>query len=179
MKVKREYQNLTKEQLLDKIYELACDYEINAGSCSQSTVAAFHEVLGLDDSVVKVSTSLCGGVALQSIGTCGALSGGIMVLDYFFGRTVKEVQERDSFPILLAQQVAKELFAKFLTKYHTVICMGIIIQYYGRPYYFEDPDDAQELLELGTHSAEKCGGIVGQVARWVMEILIEKGAVEV
>lgn len=179
MKVKREYRDLAEQQLLDKVYEIACNFEINAGSCSQSTVAAFDEVVGLEDAVVKVSTSLCGGTALQSVGTCGALAGGIIVLDYFFGRTREEVLDHNTYPIIVAQQVAKELFKKFMDKYHTATCMGIIIQNFGRPYYFEDPDDAMKLLEAGAHSAERCGGIVGQCARWVMEILIEKGMVEV
>jgi len=179
MKVKKQYRDLTENQLLDKVYEIACDFEINSGSCSQSVVAGIHEVVGLDDTVVKVSTSLCGGTALQSVGTCGALAGGIIVLDYFFGRTYEEVLDKNTYPIVAAQQAAKELFKKFMDKYHTATCMGIILQNFGRPFYFEDPDDAIKLLEAGVHTAEKCGGIVGQCARWVVEILIDKGVIEV
>lgn len=38
-KVRKEYQGLSRQELLDKAYELGCNYEMNSQSCSQSTVA--------------------------------------------------------------------------------------------------------------------------------------------
>ena len=54
-------------------------------------VAAIHYIIELDDVLVKAATSLCGGTAEQFLGTCGTLSGGIMVLVYFFGRAVDSI----------------------------------------------------------------------------------------
>jgi len=71
MKVREKYQNLPRAELLNKVYELGVNYEINSYSCSQCTVAALHEVLGFEDLLVKAATSLCGGVAFQLCGTCG------------------------------------------------------------------------------------------------------------
>ena len=73
-KVREKYQGLSPQELLDKAYELGFNFEKNSYSCSQSTVAAIHELLDIDDVVVKVATSLSGGSAEQFSGTCGVLS---------------------------------------------------------------------------------------------------------
>ncbi|MEJ2100219.1 MAG: hypothetical protein P8X68_09590, partial [Desulfobacterales bacterium] len=72
MIVKEKYQGLTRPQLLKKVYQLGVGYESNSYGCSQCAVAALHEVIGFDDVIVKVTTSLCGGTASQVVGTCGA-----------------------------------------------------------------------------------------------------------
>jgi hypothetical protein len=68
-KVRRKYQGLSHQGLLDKAYELGCNYEMNSQSCSQSTVAALHELLDMDDVVVRVAISSCGGQADRVVGT--------------------------------------------------------------------------------------------------------------
>ena len=86
MFVKPPYQNLNRGQLLDKAYEMGKSFEANSYSCSQCTVAAIHEIVGLSDDLVRCATSLCAGVAFQGLGSCGGLLGGVMALDFFFGR---------------------------------------------------------------------------------------------
>ena len=60
-KLREKYQGLSRQELLDKTYDLGFNYEKNAQSCSQSTAAALHELFGIDDAVVRVATSSCGG----------------------------------------------------------------------------------------------------------------------
>ena len=85
-KVRKKYQGLSHQELMDKTYEQGANYEKISGSCSQSTVAGLHEILEIDDAVVRVASSSCGGQACTVMGTCGGLIGGTIVLDYFFGR---------------------------------------------------------------------------------------------
>ena len=183
-KVREKYRGLSRQELLDKVYELGSDFEKNSGSCSQSTVAALHELLDIDDVLVKASTSLCGGSAEQFLGTCGTLSGGIMVLDYFFGRPVEKMsyQERiqanidalhSAFetPLLLAD--------KFVNGYGVIICAQIQRQLFGRFFYLLDPDEREKFVEAGgTSDPDKCRRVVGNAARWVIEILLDKGAIK-
>jgi C_GCAxxG_C_C family probable redox protein len=184
MKVKEKYQSLTRPQLLEKVYQLAVGYESNSYGCCQCTVAALHEVIGFDSVIVKVTTSLCGGTASQAVGTCGALAGGIIVLDYFFGRPAEqmscEVMIQDNVMALeSAQEAPKELVKKYIGKYGTINCAGILTQKFGRPFYLDDPDEFRKLEEAGGHTdPQKCMDVVGQAASWVMEILLDKGAVE-
>lgn len=184
MIIREKYQGLTRPQLLEKVYRLGVGYESNSYGCSQSTVAALHEVIGFDDVVVKVATSLCGGTASQAAGTCGALAGGIIVFDYFFGRPAgllsSEAMIQDSVIALeSAQEAPKELVRKYIKKYGTINCAAIMTQKFGRPFYLNDPDEFRKLEEAGAHTdPQKCLDVVGQAASWVMEILLDKGAVE-
>jgi C_GCAxxG_C_C family probable redox protein len=183
-KVREKYRGLSRQELLDKAYELGFNFEKNSYSCSQSVVAAIHELLEMDDVVVKVATSLSGGTAEQFSGTCGPLSGGLMVLGYFFGRPVEKLsyQERiqDNVDALLVSLPITQLLAdKFVETYGTIICPYIQRQLFGRTWWLRDPDDLQKFEAAGGHSApDKCCHVTGTGARWVMEILLDKGAVE-
>ncbi|MFC1841276.1 C-GCAxxG-C-C family (seleno)protein [Thermodesulfobacteriota bacterium] len=86
MQVKEKYRSLSKEELLDEVYKLGVDFERYSGSCSQCTAAALHEILDFEPVIVKIASSSCGGHAGCSTGTCGAVVGGTIVLDYYLGR---------------------------------------------------------------------------------------------
>jgi hypothetical protein len=81
--VREEYRGLSREEVLQRAYDLCAAYEIHSFSCSQSTVAALYRILAFPDALVKASCSNAAGTAMQLVGSCGGLVGGIMVLDYF------------------------------------------------------------------------------------------------
>jgi len=179
------YSGLSKAQLLDKAYELGVNYTKHSYDCSQSTVKTLHEILGFNDVLVKAATSLCGGTALQMVGTCGALAGGIMVLDNYFGRSPELMSsttlvEENLQPIFTAAAIAKELYDKYVEEFGSIQCVNVMTKVFGRPFYFPDPDELNKIEEAGAHTdPEKCGRIVGNVAQWVLEILINKEAIKV
>jgi C_GCAxxG_C_C family probable redox protein len=181
-KVREKYQGLSRQELLDKAYELGFNYCQKSHSCSQSTVAALHELLGFDDVVVKVATSLCGGSASQYLGTCGALSGGVIVLDYYFGRPAGKMSYEEAIQANLdllgpAFEAPKALADRFAREYGSIICPHVQRQLFGRPYYNVDPDEARKNEEAQASSDPKnCFGVVGDAARWVMEILLDRDA---
>ena len=183
-KIREKYRGLSHQELLDKAYELGFNYEKNSQSCSQSTVAALHELLAFDDMVVRVATSCQGGQADQVVGTCGGLIGGTIVLDYYFGRPVEKMSYQNCInaniqAVVDATQVAKLLYDKYVKEYGTILCPHIQVQLFGRHYYFMDPDEAEKFEEAGGHSArDKCSHIVGTAARWTMEILLDKGTIK-
>ena len=186
VKVREPYQGLSREELLNKVYEIAANYEINSYACSQCVVAGLHEVLGFDDCLVKAATSNCGGTAFQLVGTCGGLTAGIMVLDYYLGRPVEHMSDKEIIPhpniddLFAAQGVARLLFNKYMERYGTITCANIMQQRWGRLYYFEDPDEFAKFEKAGAHSDPKMApDIVGTAARFTLEVLLDKGAVEV
>jgi len=180
--LKKNYQGLSKSELLDKVYELGWNFGLYSGSCSQCTVAALQELLGFEDVVVRVASSSCGGQAIQIMGTCGALIGGTMVLDYYFGRLLEDMsykQEVNKDRLFEATGVAKLLYDRFIKKYGAMSCATIQQKVFGRVYWITDPDEAAKFDEAGAHSdPDKCMDIVGDAARWTMEILIDKGVVK-
>lgn len=68
--------------LLERVYQLAYQYEQKYHYCSQCTVAALQKVLQIDsEDLFKASYILAGGLVNTCQGTCGA-----MIISYLFGR---------------------------------------------------------------------------------------------
>lgn len=183
-KVRDKYRGLSKEEIIEKAYEIGGGFEEYSESCSQSVAAAIHEIVDIPDYIVKCSNSLAGGTADQTLGTCGALSGGILVLDYFFGRMPQDMSydKLNKKNILLCDYAFRhpmKLTDKFIKEYGVIICTWIHRQQCGRTFWFQDPDSTKKFNDLGGHSdPNKCIRVVGLCSRWVMEILLDTGAVE-
>ncbi len=181
--VRKEYREFSREALLQRVYDLGVAYEMNSFSCSQCTVAALYRILDFPDALVKASCSNAGGTAMQLVGTCGALVGGIMVLDYFFGRPFEHMSDKELIQdpnindLFVAQPLARSLVNKYINEYGTITCANIQLQLYGRFFYLEDVDEFKKLEQAGAHSNPgKCPHIVGNAARWAMELLLDNKA---
>ena len=183
MRVSEKYRNLSREELLEKTYALGVAFEAMSGSCSQCTVAALHEILGFDEAVVRVASSSCGGQAGFAMGTCGAVVGGTMVLDYYFGRPAALLSTECAIPegqqaLSAAMEQASKLGERFLRRYGSLLCPGVQTKLYGRAYNLKDPAEWDAFMQAGAHSdPTKCMSVVGAAARWTLEILLEEGAV--
>lgn len=180
------YAGLDRGQLLARAFELGFAFEKHSHSCSQSTVAAMHEMLEIDDVVVRVATSSAGGQAARVTGTCGALIGGTIVLDYFFGRPVADLSHTDQVqanlaPLHGAVEVAGSLFDRFVAEHGTVICPHLQTRLYGRPYFISDEQEMAKFEQIGGHAdpEKSCCRIVGNTSRWVLELLIDKNLISV
>lgn len=180
-KVAEKYRGLSRRELLDKAANLGAGYLENSHSCGQSTVAAIHDVVGFDDILVKASTSFCGGMAEQFLGTCGVLAGGIMVLDAFFGRPIEKMSSekviQENLDVLeTAWEPTEALSEKFVNEYGTFICAQIHRRHFGRIYYLRDPEEIEKFSKAG--GLTTAGSIVSKGVRWVLEILLDRGAIE-
>jgi C_GCAxxG_C_C family probable redox protein len=181
MQVREKYRGLRRDELLNRAFELGVDFEKNSGSCSQCSAAALHEILGFEGAIVKAAASSCGGQAGQAVGTCGAVIGGTMVLDYYFGRPAEMLSTTEKVPanmeaLSAGMETAKLLCTKFVQKYNSILCPGIQMSIFGRSYRLSDPDDFKKFEEAGAHTdPTKCMSVVGNSARWVIEILLEIG----
>lgn len=180
MSLKEKYRGLSKEQLLDSAYALGIDFERYSGSCSQCTVAALHEMLGFEPVIVKVASSSCGGQAGFSAGTCGAVVGGTIVLDYYFGRPAELLSATREVPggqdaLKNAMEISGAFVQKFQDAHGSIICPGVQNKLFGRSFNLQDQADWDAFIAAGGHTdPAKCMSIVGSAARWVLEILIEK-----
>ncbi|MEM2866174.1 MAG: C-GCAxxG-C-C family protein, partial [Candidatus Hadarchaeales archaeon] len=101
-----------------KVGELASRYEREFHGCSQAVVRALQETLGLGDSTLfRASGSLVGG--MYSGLTCGALTGGLLVLGLRMGRARME----EGIEGLLASfDPAQRLVKWFQEEYGTTLC---------------------------------------------------------
>ena len=77
----------TKEEMLEKAYELGLTYENKFGGCAPGCLLACMETMGIvNEDLYKASTGFSGGLGVTSESQCGALSGGVMFLGILFGR---------------------------------------------------------------------------------------------
>jgi hypothetical protein len=183
-KVRERYRGLSRQELLDKVYEQGVAYESISGGCGQSTVAALHAFLEINDALVRAANSAVSGQASTVLGNCGGVTGGTMVLDYFLGRPVESISSElskkpDRERFINSIRAAKLLCGRFIQEYGSILCPAIQTKLYGRIYYLSDPDEMQKFLKAGGHSdPTKCIRVVGNASKWTMEILLDKGVVE-
>ena len=184
VKTREKYRGSSRQELLDNVYELGFNYEKYSQGCSQSTVAALHELIEIDDVLVRIATSSAGGQAGQIVGTCGGLIGGTIVLDYFFGRSAENMSCRECLqanikPLMGAIDTASILYYRYVKEYGTIICPHIQVRLFGRHYYILDPDELEKFEAAGAHSSpDKCSSVVGNAAQWVVEILLDRNVIE-
>lgn len=183
-KLREKYRGLSRQELLDKAYQIGFDTEKTSGSCSQATVYTMYELIDLPEVMVHVASSCCGGQASRVQGTCGALIGGTMVMDYFFGRPTEHVSHEVDSPVGRSDvwyglAMARLINDFYIKEWGTILCPQIQEQLLGRCYSFWTPTDLVEFFNAGSVSDPgKCASVVGQVARFVMGVLLDKGAIE-
>lgn len=153
-----------------RVHDRAFEYEQKYGSCPQCVLAAIQDEFGIvHGDVFRAAHALAGGVGLSSEGTCGALAGAVLALGCKYGRS------RENFGkgrFLKSYLRAKKLHDKFVQEYGSTICRDVHKKIFGRTFNLWDPIEYQEFERAGAHE-EKCPTVVGNVAKWVAEILSE------
>lgn len=144
--------------------------------CSQCIVAALQDTFNIrNDAVFKAATGLAAGGGASTDGSCGAYTGGVMILSSLMGREREDFA--DTAGILLKNfELIRKLHDEFIREYGSVICRDIQTKIFGRPYYLADMDEFEKFEKAGAHD-EHCPGVVGKAARWTAQLIIETGLV--
>jgi C_GCAxxG_C_C family probable redox protein len=159
-----------KNEMMDMAFNKAKQYEMKGGGCSQCTLSGIFDALGVqNDDIFKAATGLADGVGLTGDGHCGALSGGVLAIGYFFGRNKKEFS--DMMKLVKANVLSKKLHDRFVKKYGTCRCADLQTSFFGRFYNLYDPDEMKAAMKAGL--LETCSTLVGEVARMTTEIILE------
>lgn len=149
---------MNKEVSLQKIQQDAENY-FKQGNyyCSEAIVASIRENFDLDmpEEMVAMASGFPVGIG-RSKCVCGAVSGGVMAIGYFFGRT-KGTNPKDPRSVKTLE-LANELQESF-KKNHKVLCCSILTK--GMD------------MASGEHKAQ-CVSFTGEVARSASEIIIRE-----
>ncbi|MCK4862666.1 MAG: C_GCAxxG_C_C family protein [Dehalococcoidales bacterium] len=156
-----------------KAYQLGKKYEQIYTGCSQCVIAALQDTFNIrNDAIFKAATGLAAGGGASIDGSCGAYSGGIMVLSYLMGREREDFA--DSGGILLRNfELIRKLRDEFIQEYGSVICCDIQTKIFGRSYYLADMDEFEMFEKAGGHDALHCPEVVGKAARWAATLINE------
>lgn len=158
------------KEIAEKAYKIAYEYDQKYGSCPQCVLAAIQETLsGVSDDVFKAGHALSGGGGLAGDGTCGALAGGMLAISCKYGRERKEfaIKKSKSF------KLSRKLHDKFVEEYCGVTCRDVQKKIFGRSFNMWDANEYKEFENQGGHR-DKCTSVSGNVAKWVIEILLEE-----
>jgi len=174
---------VSSDQRVEAVYQLALDYERTKTACSQCVIAPLQEVFDLgNDELFRASFGLAGGLGCTCDGTCGALAGGVLVLNLLYGRTKQQFEQQGPDPLqspsppwqekgmLLAQQLA----TRFTEEYGSIICGDVQTKIMGFKADLWTQEGLETMEKAGGHF-DKCPVVVANAARWAAEILIAQG----
>jgi len=157
-------EKISKDVLKEQARKKAYDYELQFHGCSQAVLLTFQELLGLTDELTfKAASALCAGMGMGK--TCGALSGGIMVLGMKFGRPRIEDGVEGLF---LGMLPAQKLVQRFEQQFGTTACIEIA------KVDWTDAEAAMQAM-VDPEFVEKCAQVVGKTAEMVAELIVEEG----
>jgi len=112
-------------QLIRRIEKQAHDTQLRYRGCSQTTLLALQDNLGIGDLwSFKAATGFTAGVAGKGVGPCGALLGGMMAISMEFGRVVlgeagapREGGGGAPSNLSRTSQLCRELWDRFVAEY--------------------------------------------------------------
>jgi C_GCAxxG_C_C family probable redox protein len=158
-------------EIIEEAHRLAKEYEKKCTGCAQSVVAGLLDALGIEDeSVFKAASGLADGIGLTGDGSCGALTGGCMVMGLLFGRERKD--HEDMMKPMKSYLMCKELHEDFMKQYGSCRCFDIQEKLMGRTYNMYDPEELKEAFKSGM--MEHCSGVVGRSAEKTAKMILEE-----
>jgi C_GCAxxG_C_C family probable redox protein len=162
-----------KQRIIERAFSLGFDYEKNMRGCCQCTIAAVQDALGLrNDAVFKAGSGLTAGGGISCEGSCGAYTGGVMVMSSVFGRR-RGKWDGDKDEKDCAHRMAATLLDKFKGEYGSGICNIIHVRILGRSFDLKDIRDREAFETSGAH-VDKCTSVVAKAAAWAAELILEE-----
>lgn len=128
----------------------------DGSSCAQAVLTVFSEETGMDKKQAhKVMTAFGGGFARKQL-ICGALSGGVAVLNMRYGSEVSGDAERKS----LAYEKVNLFISEMETRWGKTDCRNLL------GYDFKDAEATQRAKDENL-SAKVCHNLVKDVVRYL------------
>jgi len=154
---------------------LGFEFERTYRGCGQCTFAAVQQAIGQEEErVFRALTAFAGGFGLSGDAVCGALSGAGACFGLAQGRR-RDHFDGDREPKYATFAMAQALRERFLWKYGSLLCKGVHERIFGRSFDLRNAQEREEFELAGAH-AGKCTAVVGDVARWAVQIIAEQGA---
>jgi C_GCAxxG_C_C family probable redox protein len=158
----------SREGIAERAGELAAEYERTCTGCAQSVVAGLLDALEIESpDVFRAASGLADGIGLTGDGSCGALTGGAMVIGLVLGRERRD--HRDMMKPMQSYLLCKALHDEFLREYGSCRCHDIQRRIMGRTFDLLDPQQLEEAVKEGM--LEHCARVCGGAARRTVELL--------
>lgn len=156
-----------------RAFQTGQQIEMQYGGCAQCVLRALIENgCAIPKDVFRAASGLAAGVGRQGE-TCGAVTGAILAMSALYGREFDHMDKTEARDYTFG--LGYRFIDRFREKYGSIQCRDIQKDRYGRKFEMYDPQDFQAFLAAGGHDADGCPSVVGDAAKWVVEILEEEG----
>jgi len=145
----------TKEEIFEELEARAEKFLPLLKTCSQASFAAFNEQFGLNaEQTVPALMPFAGGIAGKGE-TCGAVSGSLLALGFFFASRNAEGTNKP----VSALQYGRLFFDGFAKEFSSTRCREVVKHQFGRYYDFQNPEDMKQFM-LESKKRPKCLEVV-------------------
>ncbi|MDH5446757.1 MAG: C-GCAxxG-C-C family protein [Gammaproteobacteria bacterium] len=157
---------INKQELAEQASQQAYADEIEYGCCPQCVLKAVQSTVGyVSDETIKASHGLSGGGGLAGLGTCGALTGGLLALSAKRGR---DHDKFDKGKFVGNFKLGQKLVERFQTEFGGVTCQQLQEKFTGQTYNMWDEQQYKDFTEA---RGNKCAEATARVTKWVVEML--------
>lgn len=163
-----------KKSKAQEAFEKGQQVEMQFGGCAQCVLHALIDCgFPISKDVFRSASGLAAGVGRQGE-TCGAVTGAILAISALNGRqfeNIDQTAERNK-----TFNLCYRFIDKFKAEYGSIQCKDIQEKLYGRKYEMSKLEDFQAFLADGGHEPQGCPAVVGNAAKWAVEVLEEDEA---
>jgi C_GCAxxG_C_C family probable redox protein len=156
----------SKEEILKELADKTDDLMPKLRSCALASFAALNQQFNLnaDPKILPALMPFTGGIALKGE-TCGAVSGSMLAIGYFFESMGKKEMAGSSI------QHGGTFFDQFTEAYGSTRCRDIQVKLYGRYYDFLNPEEQKQFMEI-SQKTPNCFDVVKKAVQIAGEIIL-------
>jgi C_GCAxxG_C_C family probable redox protein len=138
-------------------------------SCAMASFGALNEQfkLNADNKTLRALMPFTGGIALKGE-TCGAVSGALLAIGFFFESINQKEEEMAGSSI----KYGGVFFDRFTKEFSSTRCKGVLKHQYGRSYDFHNPEEQKLFMEVSEKSG-KCLEVVKKAVFIAGDIILE------
>ena len=159
----------SKKEIFKELDEKVVKFLPMYRSCALASFGALNEQfkLNADNKTLRALMPFTGGIALKGE-TCGAVSGSLLAIGYFFESINQKKKETAGSSI----KHGGVFFDRFTKEFSSTRCKEVLKHQYGRSYDFLNPEEQKLFMEASEKSG-KCMEVVKKAVFIAGDIILE------
>jgi len=159
----------SKEEIFKELEKKVVKFLPMYKSCALASFGALNEQfkLNADNKTLRALMPFTGGISLKGE-TCGAVSGSLLAIGFFFESMNQKGKETAGSSI----KYGGMFFDRFTKEFGSTRCKGVLKHQYGRSYDFLNPEEQKLFMEASEKSG-KCMEVVKKAVLIAGDIFLE------
>jgi len=158
----------SKEEIFKELEEKVDKYSPMYRSCALASFAALNEQFKLKaDQTIPALMPFTGVIAMEGE-TCGAVSGSLLAIGFFF----ESINQEGKKQALSSIKFGGMFFDRFEKEFNSTRCKEVVKHQYGRYYDFLNPEE-QKLFMVESQKSGKCMEVIKKAVFIAGDIILE------